>query len=454
MSFTLRKGLVMLQGTESSRSKSYTTEAYDSDKYGGNQDSYISFGDNSKILNGDNHCVAGFYTIDSGDTWQWKVVYAADAPTGNVCTFDFLRIPGNQIVYYGNMMNYVNFISGVEIPDALYNALCAFAGDFSPSITDNKNYLLMVFRSEDMLGAANVENYTITNTYEDGVKETFYIDSDTGTGVFYNRFSRNGNVTVDVVLDALQLKKTFSYNVTGAPEQPSIELVYQNGSAYLKVTTNSVGNRGNIYFNGGASPLTTYQMANNSNEAFVPIENIGAYTANCIVNIAEQDVYGRLSETLVVETQTIEESLSFNEYTGILKSNVQEDSVHLFTLEKNNGTSWDSVSSNETGEFAITESGEYRITLTPNPFWVAPSSYSTVEVSTTLDAPNAYVEFDSPSQLGFDEIDGATSYEIYRLDDDGNPVLYDTIYTSIPKVRIKRQLKKFIMVVKDEYHII
>lgn len=454
MSFTLRKGLVILQGVESPLTKSYTTEAYDSDKYGGNQDSYISFGDNSKILNGDDHCVAGFYTIDSGDTWQWKVSYATDAPTGNVCTLENLNILGNQIVYYSNMMNYVNFISGVEIPDALYNALCAFAGDFSPSITDNKNYLLMMFRSEDMLGVTNIEDYTITNTYEDGVKETFYIDSDMGDNVFYNRFSRNGNVTVDVVLDALQLKKTFSYNVTGAPEQPSIELVYQNGSAYLKVTTNSVGNRGNIYFNGGTSPLTTYQMANNSNEALVSVENAGAYTANCIVNIAGQDVYGKLSETLVVETQTIEESLSFNEYTGILKSNVQEDSVHLFTLEKNNGTSWDSVSSNETGEFAITESGEYRITLTPNPFWVAPSSYSTVEVSTVLDAPKAYVEFDSPSQLGFDEVDGATSYEIYRFDEDGTPVLYDTIYTSIPKVRIKRQLKKFIMVVKDEYRII
>lgn len=256
-------------------------------------------------------------------------------------------------------------------------------------------------------------------------------------------------------------EKEFSMPSTNFyPRAPQIELMSDERGLYLYISTN-VPAHGNIYYNGGAQPEGTYTTTRTSPyNAKYYITKAGAYTANVIseVPVSQTDLpyplfaYSGLSQTIIATEEVVQISISFNEYTGEVTSTVQEGAVSQFYLKRFEQGSWVTVEQNNTGFFKVTESGEYRVEGDANPlFTVNPSESITVE--TTLDTPNVYIEFSNPSQLGFDEVENANVYDIYRVSDDGGE---DELVKSIAvgvatrAINVKRAEKLFRVVMKDD----
>ena len=249
--------------------------------------------------------------------------------------------------------------------------------------------------------------------------------------------------------------KQISYKSSNYPHKPIIEQVAHNGITYVRVTTN-VPAHGNIYFNGGAEPAYTYVTSRVAPYiAEIKIDTVGAYAANIIseVIIEEQHyyAYGELSDTLIVETQNVECTLSFNEYTGVISCVPDiEGSAEKFTLQKQNGSEWINVSENTIGEFYITEGGTYKIIPTFGIFYTGTVFPESITVVTTLDTPTAYSDPAFPSQLGFDEVENANIYDVYRVSEDGEDELVATISQNNIVSRVMRKEKMFIVIPNDE----
>lgn len=246
-----------------------------------------------------------------------------------------------------------------------------------------------------------------------------------------------------------------SYKSVHYPHKPTIEKVVRNGIVYVRITTN-VPAHGNIYYNGRPEPIYTYttgRIAPYNIE--IEINQIGAYTANIISEVIIENqhyfAYGELSDTLIVETQNVECTLSFNEYTGIISCVPDiEGSAEKFTLQKESGSEWIDISENTTGEFHITEGGTYKIIPTFSIFYTGTVFPESITVKTTLDAPIAYSDPAFPSQLGFDEVENANIYDVYRVSEDGDDELVATISQNNIISRIMRKEKMFIVIPNDE----
>ena len=266
----------------------------------------------------------------------------------------------------------------------------------------------------------------------------------------------------EVTTDVLKTKFNVSrgsggqiLNVQNVPEKPTWSGPYTDSTGkYWIINTNS-RRKGNIYKDGEPEPLQAWTDGSAApwSYKFYPQE-AGAYTANTISSVpaAVRDVYSELSETLIVETETVNIDISFNEYTGVLTATAPTGSYSVYKLMKKAGGGYGQVGENTTGIFQITESGTYRVECDPKPLYqINPSEDITVE--TTLDTPNAYVEFSNPSQLGFDEVENANVYDIYRVsDDEEEDELVESVTVGVAaRARsVKRAERIFRVVVKDD----
>lgn len=246
-----------------------------------------------------------------------------------------------------------------------------------------------------------------------------------------------------------------SYNSTNYPHKPILEKIVRDGVVSVRVTTN-VPAHGNIYFNGGAEPTYTYTTSRIAPyTAEIEINQAGTYTANIISEVVIENqhyfAYGELSDTLIVETQNVECTLSFNEYTGVISCipNI-EGSAEKFTLQKQSGSEWINISENTIGEFHITEGGTYKIIPTFGIFFTGTVFPESITVIATLNTPVAYSDPAFPSQLGFDEVENANMYDIYRVNEDGDDELVATISQNNIISRIMRKEKMFIVIPNDE----
>lgn len=242
--------------------------------------------------------------------------------------------------------------------------------------------------------------------------------------------------------------------IQNVPEKPTWSGPYSDSiGKYWTINTNSRC-KGNIYFNGGVDPLQTWTDGKISpwSYKFYP-KQAGAYTANTISTVPhfDRDVYSDLSETLIVETETVNIDISFNEYTGVLTATAPTGSYSVYKLMKKAGEGYGQVGENTTGIFQITESGTYRVECDAKPLFVVNPSES-VTVETTLDTPNVYVEFSNPSQLGFDEVENANVYDIYRVDEDGEEdELVESVTVGIAaRARSVKRAEKIFRVVVEE----
>lgn len=247
-----------------------------------------------------------------------------------------------------------------------------------------------------------------------------------------------------------------SKSTNNYPHKPVLEKIYKRGFIYLRVTTN-VPAHGNIYFNGGAEPTYTYTTSRVAPyTAEIEINQAGAYTANIISETIIEGqhyyAYGELSDTLIIEKENFNATLSFNEYTGILSCITDKpDAVYNYQLNKLVDGQWKRLEHSGDNQFQITESGTYKIDILTGSnlaeFNVSPSS---ITVKSTLDTPTAYSDPAFPSQLGFDEVENANMYDIYRVNDDGDDELVATISPNNIISRIMRKEKMFIVIPNDE----
>lgn len=249
--------------------------------------------------------------------------------------------------------------------------------------------------------------------------------------------------------------KQISYKSSNYPHKPIIEQVVHNGIVYVRVTTN-VPAHGNIYFNGGVEPAYTYTTSRVAPyTAEIKIDKAGAYTANIISEVIIKDehyfAYGEISDTLIIEVQNVECTLSFNEYTRVISCVPDiEGSAEKFTLQKKSGSEWIDISENTTGEFQITEEGTYKIIPTFGIFYTGTVFPESITVINTINAPVAYSDPAFPSQLGFNEVENANMYDIYRVNEDGEDELVATISQNNIISRIMRKEKMFIVIPNDE----
>lgn len=348
-----------------------------------------------------------------------------------------------------------------DIPDVLYDLLFFNSPDdygitmLTMSNTDGNK--------QDVLGiSVHAHTAGITTIYPTTIVESNGLNDDT-VELNKNAIGHYFLTVQESVSCNLYLKwfgtetpiKQISYKSSNYPHKPIIEQVAHNGITYVRVTTNAPAH-GNIYFNGGAEPAYTYVTSRVAPYiAEIKIDTVGAYAANIIseVIIEEQHyyAYGELSDTLIVETQNVECTLSFNEYTGVISCVPDiEGSAEKFTLQKQNGSEWINVSENTIGEFHITEGGTYKIIPTFGIFYTGTVFPESIAVVTTLDAPVAYSDPAFPSQLGFDEVENANIYDVYRVSEDGEDELVASISANNIVSRVMRKEKMFIVIPNDE----
>ena len=244
-------------------------------------------------------------------------------------------------------------------------------------------------------------------------------------------------------------------NVQNVPEKPVWLGPYSDESGKYWTITTVNRRKGNIYFNGSPDPLQSWTDDTTGpwSYKFYP-QQVGAYTANTISSVpaAVRDVYSELSETLIVENEVVDIQISFNEYTGTITATAPTGSYSAYKLMKKAGEGYGQVGENTTGVFQITKSGTYRVECDAKPLFVVNPSQS-ITVETTLDTPNAYVEFSNPSQLGFDEVENANVYDIYRVSDDGEEdelVESVTVGVAVRAHSVRRAEKIFRVVVEDD----
>lgn len=357
-----------------------------------------------------------------------------------------------------------NSVAG-EIPDAVSDMFFAFVKDslvtcvkHTYTNTDGVSQDVLIMES----ATVTIDGLTVNNSVTFIANNLFSLEVNSveEPKVAWAYTSAN-SICVYANFDWNDYAKDFLMPSTNFyPHAPQIELMKDEQGYYLHISTN-VPAHGNIYYNGGAQPEGTYTTTRTSPySAKYYITKAGAYTANVIseVSASQTDLpyplfaYSGLSQTIIATEEVVQISISFNEYTGEVTSTVQECAVSQFYLKRFEQGSWVTVEQNNTGFFKITESGEYRVEGDANPlFTVNPSESITVE--TTLDTPNVYIEFSNPSQLGFDEVELANVYDIYRVNDDGGEdelVKSITVGAATRAINVKRAEKIFRVVLKDD----
>lgn len=352
-----------------------------------------------------------------------------------------------------------------EIPDVVNEMFSAFVRDelvtcqkHTYTNTDGVSQDVLIMESRTI----TVEGLTVNNSITFIANNLFSLEVNSveDPRVAW-AYTSGGSVLVYANFDWNDYAKKFSMPSSNFyPHAPQIELMKDGQGSYLHISTN-VPAHGNIYYNGGVQPEGTYTTSRTSPySAKFYITKAGAYTANVISEVpaSQTDLpyplfaYSGLSQTVIATEEVVQISISFNEYTGEVTSTVKEGAVSQFYLKRFEQGSWVTVEQNNTGFFKVTESGEYRVEGDANPlFTVNPSESITVE--TTLDTPNVYIEFSNPSQLGFDEVENANVYDIYRVSDDGGEdelVKSITVGVATRAISVKRAEKLFRVVIKDD----
>lgn len=394
--------------------------------------------------------------IDRDEDNYYDTILSPPYMEPNVARSYSLLLGGDYIIY--------NSIAD-EIPDAVNEMFSAFVRDdlvtcqkYTYTNTDGVSQDVLIMESRTI----TVEGLTVNNSVTFLANNLFSLEVNSVENPRVAWAYTSGNsILVYGHFDWNDYEKKFSMPSTNFyPHAPQVELMKDEQGYYLHISTN-VPAHGNIYYNGGAQPEGTYTTTRTSPyNAKYYITKAGAYTANVIseVPVSQTDLpyplfaYSGLSQTIIATEEVVQISISFNEYTGEVTSTVQTGAVSQFYLKRFEQESWVTVEQNNTGFFKITESGEYRVEGDANPlFTVNPSESITVE--TTLDTPNVYIEFSNPSQLGFDEVELANVYDIYRVSDDGGEdelVKSITVGAATRAISVKRAEKIFRVVIKDD----
>ena len=367
--------------------------------------------------------------------------------------------PVNVQLYYPKF--YIIDSIDAKIPDVLYDLLFfnspyGYNSAMSTKINTDGNKQDVISVSVHAHTANTITIYPTTIVESNGLNEDNVELNKNAIGHYFLTVQESVSCNLYLKWFGTETpKKQISYKSSNYPHKPTIELIVRNDSVFVRVTTN-VPAHGNIYFNGGAEPAYTYVTSRTAPyTAEIKIDTVGAYTANIIseVIIEEQHyyAYGELSDTLIVETQNVECTLSFNEYTGVISCVPDiEGSAEKFTLQKQNGSEWINVSENTIGEFHITEGGTYKIIPTFGIFYTGTVFPESITVVTTLSQPNAYSDPAFPSQLGFDEVENANIYDVYRVSEDGEDELVASISANNIVSRVMRKEKMFIVIPNDE----
>lgn len=363
--------------------------------------------------------------------------------------------------YTSMYMDRRNSIEGQVIGDLFYNILKAFervpASAITSAVRDSYgNTIDYIFYTQVDFGVTFATSAIVNAILNDEIECSERYEKDSTS--IYLIPVKSGVYKINVITDVLKtnIEVAGTFNISRVPEKPVWLGPYSDESGKYWTITTVNRRKGNIYFNGSPEPLQSWTDDTTGpwSYKFYP-QQAGAYTANTIstVNLGStRDIYSELSETLIVENETVDIQISFNEYTGVLTATAPEGSYSVYKLMKKAGEGYGQVGENTTGIFQITESGTYRVECDAKPLFVVnPSQPITVE--TTLDTPNAYVEFSNPSQLGFDEIENANVYDIYRVDEDGEEdelVESVTVGVAARARSIRRAEKIFRVVVEDD----
>lgn len=359
------------------------------------------------------------------------------------------------------MMDRRNSTDNLIVGDLFYNILKAFervsASALTSSVRDSYgNTIDYIFYTQVEIGVTFATSAIVNAILNDEIECSERYEKDSSS--IYLIPVKSGVYKINVITDVLKtnIEVAGTFNISRVPEKPVWLGPYSDESGkYWTINTNS-RRKGNIYFNGSPEPLQSWTDDTTGpwSYKFYP-QQAGAYTANTIstVNLGTtRDIYSDLSETLIVENETVDIQISFNEYTGTLTATAPEGSYSVYKLMKKAGEGYGQVGKNTTGIFQITESGTYRVECDAKPLFVVNPSQS-ITVETTLDTPNAYVEFSNPSQLGFDEVENANVYDVYRVSDDGEEdelVESVTVGVTTRARSVRRAEKIFMVVVEDD----
>ena len=361
------------------------------------------------------------------------------------------------------MMDRINSTDNLTVGDLFVEILKAFES-VDPSITLNTT-TDTYGNKIDYLSYTQAPGAVVTSShlvFKDNQFDVEIEDTYTSTSSKYIFPTVASVYSCEVTTDVLKTRFNIStgqggqiLNVQNVPEKPTWAGPYTDSAGkYWTINTNS-RRKGNIYKDGAPDPLQTWtdESVGPWSYKFYP-KQAGAYTANTISSVpaAVRDVYSDLSETLIVENETVDIQISFNEYTGTITATAPTGSYSVYKLMKKAGEGYGQVGENTTGIFQITESGTYRVECDAKPLFVVNPSQS-ITVETTLDTPDAYVEFSNPSQLGFDEVENANVYDIYRVsDDEEEDELVESVTVGVvARARsVKRTEKIFRVVVEDD----
>lgn len=383
------------------------------------------------------------------------------------------RIPLNKNTFITVNAKYVNSISEV-VPDLLFDFFDDIVKTSLINInvevftnTDGQSQNVLMIRNSKQYMSAGVSvnsNITFNETTENlfSFSTGGYIGGDNKPEVAAWAYTGRMSLGIKAIVEWTNTYREYlieSPSNEYYPHAPTLQLMTDARGRYLLISTN-VPAHGNIYYNGGEQPETTYTTARTGPfTAKYYITKTGTYTANVISEVAASQTglayplyaYSALSSTVIVNQETVDIAISFNEYTGELTATAPIGSCSAYKLMKLVGQRYSQVDKNDTGIFKITESGTYRIEGDNNhTFMVNPSESITVE--TTLDTPTAVIDYSNPSQLGIEEVENANAYDVYKLDENGEPVLYTTVSSqqaSRMRMSVKRELKLFNLVVKE-----
>lgn len=350
--------------------------------------------------------------------------------------------------------------SDYEISDLLYDCLVSFLQNtvtHSEEILTTKDGLRSIMceslslRLYTIMDVDYTTDCIVTIKYNDNRTENFDLYADNVD--MLEPFAQSGNVTITISsIKFDKILETFEVNVPEdkAPYPPVISEGVDENGVYISIENKYYPATGNIYLNGGVSPVGNYNSSNGIAKYYPTVA--GNYTANEIVNVSYHHVYSKLSNILTIEQKNDSITITFNEYTGKLTAVTTYNSVSNYILYRKNGSEWDTVAENSEGIFLISESGTYKVGAEAKPIFTVTES-SEISVEAVLDSPKLYIDYSNPSQLGFDEVENATEYDIYKMNEDGEFELYETVKSEnsvavLRSISVNRKLKLFNVVTK------
>ena len=347
-----------------------------------------------------------------------------------------------------------------EISDLLYDCLSSFLQNtvtHSEEIlttTDGLRSIMCESLSLRLYTIMDVDYTTdciVTIKYDDNRTESFDFYADNRDTL--QPFAQSGNVTITISsIKFDKVLETFEVNVPedNAPYPPVISEGIDENGVYISIENKYYPATGNIYLNGGVSPVGKYDSSNGTAKYYPT--TAGNYTANEIVKVSYLFVYSKLSNILTIEQKNDSITITFNEYTGKLTAVTTYSSVSKYILYRKNGSEWNIVAENSDGVFLVSESGTYKVGAEARPIFTVTES-SEISIEAALDSPKLYIDYSNPSQLGFDEVDNATEYDIYKMNEDGEFELYETVKSEnnvamLRSISVNRKLKIFNVVTK------